>query len=132
MLKKGVERTLSKVGIQSYKDKKKKTYFITCRRRTWLKNSYYSLFLFFPEETKAAFHIDTVSCQRHSPKRLCFTLTILPKKSKHDKARKEKTWKLSTQMIRISKKKKSFYLFLISLAPRRMRKGDSNLWPLLC
>ena len=25
MLKKGVERTLSKVGIQSYKDKKKKT-----------------------------------------------------------------------------------------------------------
>ena len=130
MLKKGVERTLSKVGIQSYKDQKN-NYFITCRRRTWLKNSYYSLFLFFPEETKAAFHIDTVSCQRHSPKRLCFTLTILPKKSKHDKARKEKTWKLSTKMIRISIKK-SFYLFLISLAPRRMGRGDSNLWPLLC
>lgn len=66
MLKKGVERTLSKVGIQLYKDQKN-NYFITCRRRTWLKNSYYSLFLFFPEETTAAFHIDTVSCQPNHP-----------------------------------------------------------------
>lgn len=62
-----MERTLSKVGIQSYKDQKN-NYFITCRRwRSWLKNSYYSLFLFFPKETTAAFHIDRVSCQPNHP-----------------------------------------------------------------